>query len=193
MLLKLLHDSQEESLVINSSQTLVIVRQRQLHGTQAIGALVMLLKLLHDTQEESLVINSSQTLVIVRQRRLHGTQAIRALVIAWNFLHDRPGATTLNPNQIPQRMNLEVNYCGKNVPIGGQDLVLGLGWWLQLALFAALCFSSFQHCMTEPALLVRTLHCFDYLHPNLWTSCLGICCLPKTSRVLFHLTVCVSA
>ena len=29
----------------------------------------------------------------------------------------------------------------------GQNL--GLGWWLQLVLFAAPCFSRFQHCMTD--------------------------------------------
>ena len=37
----------------------------------------------------------------------------------------------------------------------GQDL--GLGWWWQLAFFAAPCFSRFQHCMTNPAFLVASL------------------------------------
>ena len=37
----------------------------------------------------------------------------------------------------------------------GQDL--GLGGWLQPALFAVPCFSRFQHCMTDPAFLVASL------------------------------------
>ena len=47
--------------------------------------------------------------------------------------------------------------CSADLPaISGRQSALRtrsrFGWWLQLALFAASCFSSFQHCMREPCL-----------------------------------------